>query len=352
MQSDLSDYIKAIKGNDLVKLPQNYETVLNVLQDEMYEESQQKKKSGGINLSTDDTNKTWKEQIDDKLKSKFYNVIGKNESSTEESLIINQYEKQQKENNEKMGEEQGEKVYSEKYLKGVARIIQLDEELAMKELELRTVRQNLIANRIQNNESMESIDDLRDKLFMTDVRASTQSLTGAKSNKTIPEEQSQNNSKTGWNKTGTTNSKRASVGNRKPPTTSNMTNRKSATTSKNGLAPMTQSSKALPEPKTGNFIKKNQAEVYLSEHEKFINQMSEKEYERYVEFMVEIEENDENREQIHQNLEDNFDSVYGVPENVKEKFALVDQKLEGININNTTQISNPGTSNNMVQERM
>jgi hypothetical protein len=70
----------------------------------------------------------------------------------------------------------------EKYIKGLQRIRELDHQLAVKELELRSVRANLISNRVKNNECMESIEDLKEKLYLTELR-SQRSITSAKSNR-------------------------------------------------------------------------------------------------------------------------------------------------------------------------
>ena len=63
-------------------------------------------------------------------------------------------------------------IPDDKYTSGIKRIRELDNKLAQKELELRAIRANQLSNKIKNNDTNESIEELREKLYLTECNQS------------------------------------------------------------------------------------------------------------------------------------------------------------------------------------
>jgi hypothetical protein len=217
----------------------------------------------------------------------------------------------------------------ERYVRGMEKIKELDHQLALKELELRAVRSNLITNRVNNNECMESIDDLRCKLYLTEVKTDRGDLQSARSNaSTLSQSQTQTASKKNLVVTDPAN--KAFV--KKPVTRArDRTLRKGQKTSSPTAQVVSKNpsnSTLDPARKTEiDFLERNKDFLGLDEHDKFIASMTPEGYKKYLKFMEEAEIYAENPEQLPIDLENHFQSVFGQTPESQAKFAFIEKNI-------------------------
>jgi len=146
---------------------------------------------------------------------------------------------------------------------------------------LRAVRANLIANRVNNNESGDSIKELEEKLYLTELRSQRSNLESAKSNTSTLSTKTLDSTITSQQSfTKTTNKK-------KPPTRSFKNPNKYPNNNKPSTEQAKRPQSGVKEEKSKDsvdFLKKNKEFLSLNEHDKFIASMSPQEYEKYLKF--------------------------------------------------------------------
>ena len=334
-QSDLEKYLQEIKRSKDVSLPKNYDTVLDILHDEIYDESQQRLRNGGFDFSGDGN---LKDKIESKLKGKFYQKIleengysskggfsGRKGGGAGELPSLAGMDKKADDMEKEISEKD-----DERYVRGMEKIKELDHQLALKELELRAVRSNLITNRVNNNECMESIDDLRCKLYLTEVKTDRGDLQSARSStSTLSQSQTQTASKKNLVITDPVN--KAFV--KKPATrardrTFNKGQKTSSPTAQVVSKNPSKSTLDAARKTDIDFLERNKDFLGLDEHDKFIASMTPEGYQKYLKFMEEAEIYSENPEQLPLDLENHFQSVFGQTPESQAKFAFIEKIIE------------------------